>query len=330
MLDKNQNATQNLTLEKDVGHEIIYDIQLVDDIVFKGLAERERHGDIELYNKYHELRDGIYEIEQENRPKRFRDLDNDFFHRLGYDIFLKEILNEYPGIKDKIEEVHVRRATTKQNEGSNVVDNGKKVIIRLYPEQFIEGGKEIHKVLAHELMHVSDMMDEDFGYSVEHFDCSPMEERIIRDRYRLFWDIYVDSRLEREGKESIANKEIRKKEFDSFFSKIPEDTRGSIFEKMWGGKEPLTHPKMIELSKDINKVLAIAKEGNHENEAERVGPLPGTTCTLCGFPSFEWVEDIESDEEVVKILKEDFPDWSPHDGVCPRCVEYYKVKAGKW
>ncbi len=337
MLDKNQNTTQNHTLEKDVGeHEIIYDSQLVDDIVFKGLAEREGRGDTELFNKYHELRDEIYEIEQDDRPKRFRDLDNDFFHRLGYDIFLKEILDEYPGIKDKIEEVHIRRATTKQNEGSNVVDNGKKVIVRLYPEQFIEGGKEMHKVLAHELMHVSDMMDEGFGYSAVHFDCSPMEERIMRDRYRLFWDIYVDSRLEREGKEPVGSKEDRKKEFDSFFSKIPDDTRNSIFEKMWGGKEPLNHPRMIELSKDVDKIIAIAKEGsftdesNHENEAEKIGPLPGTTCTLCGFPSFEWVEDIESDEEVVKILKEDFPDWSPHDGVCPRCMEYYKVRAGKW
>jgi hypothetical protein len=43
--------------------EIVYDIQLVDDIVYKGLAERERNGDIALYEEYHELRDDIYDID---------------------------------------------------------------------------------------------------------------------------------------------------------------------------------------------------------------------------------------------------------------------------
>ena len=43
--------------------EIIYDALLVDDIVYKGLAERERNGDIILYEEYHELRDDIYEID---------------------------------------------------------------------------------------------------------------------------------------------------------------------------------------------------------------------------------------------------------------------------
>ena len=123
--------------------EIIYDALLVDDIVYKSLAEKERNGDITLYEAYHEQRDDIYDIEEEKRSKRFRELDNDFFHRLGYDRFLAEMLDEFPDVKEKVEEVHVRRATSKQNEGSNVVDDGNKVIIRLYSEQFIEGEKII-------------------------------------------------------------------------------------------------------------------------------------------------------------------------------------------
>jgi hypothetical protein len=42
------------------------------------------------------------------------------------------------------------------------------------------------------------------------------------------------------------------------------------------------------------------------------------------------VEEAAEDEDIVKILKEDFPDWKPQDGVCSRCEEYYKIKAGKW
>ncbi len=312
--------------------ELIYDPQLVDDIVYKGLAERERNGDIALYEEYHELRDDIYDIEQEMRPKRFKDLDNDFFHRLGYDRFLVEMLDEFPHVKGNIEEVHVRRATTKQNEGSNVAADGKKVIIRLYSDQFIEG-KEIYKVLRHELMHVSDMLDESFGYRAESFDCSPMEERIIRDRYRLFWDIYVDGRLEREGRETSVTREDRKKEFVSFFSKIPEKIRDLIFESMWRGKGPLTHQKMVDLSQDVKRLIEVATGSSSkassvlEKEMEKMGPLQGTTCPLCGFPTFDWVEDVGNSEGIVKVIKEDFPDWSAPCSVCSRCAEYYKLRA---
>ena len=315
--------------------EIVYDQQLVDDIVYKGLAKQEASGDLALYKEYHEKRDAIYEMEEESRPRKFRELDSDFFNRLGCDVYIKEIFDEYPDIKEKIESVHVRRATTRQNEGSNVVDEGRKVIIRLYPEIFIEGINEIRRVIRHELMHVSDMMNSKFEYDVnEEFSPSPMEERIMRDRYRLFWDISVDGRLVNKGLETTATRDERKREFDSFFSKIPEDSRDLIFTKMWVAEEPMAHDTMVELSKDTNKVLALAAGGRSSEEliedTKKLGPLPGTTCTLCGFPSFDWVEEAAEDEDIVKILKEDFPDWEPQDGVCSRCAEYYKVKAGKW
>ncbi len=315
--------------------EIMYDHQLVDDIVCKGLAGQEASGDFTLYKEYHDKRDAIYEMEEERRPKRFRELDSDFFSRLGYDVFIKEVFEEYPDIEEKINEVHVRRATTRQNEGSNVVDEGTKVIIRLYPELFIEGSSEIRTVIRHELMHVSDMMNSKFEYNVdEDFGRSPMEERIIRDRYRLFWDISVDGRLTNSGRETTATKEERKKEFDSFFSKIPEETRNLIFDKIWNSEDPLSHNKMVELSKDTNKVLALAAGSRSVDElveeTKDLGPLPGTTCPLCGFPSFDWIEEVANDEATAKVINEEFPDWKPQDGVCSRCAEYYKIKAGKW
>ena len=315
--------------------EIVYDQQLVDDIVYKGLAKLEASGDLALYKEYHEKRDAIYEMEEESRPRKFRELDSDFFNRLGCDVYIKEIFGEYSDIEEKIESVHIRRATTKQNEGSNVVDEGRKVIIRLYPEIFIDGSDEIRRVIRHELMHVSDMMNSKFEYDVnEEFSPSPMEERIMRDRYRLFWDISVDGRLVNKGLETTATREERKREFDSFFSKIPEDSREVIFTKMWEAEEPMTHNMMVELSKDTNKVLALAAGSRSVDElveeTKELGPLPGTTCPLCGFPSFDWVEEAAKDEETAKVISEDFPDWKPQDGVCSRCAEYYKIKAGKW
>ncbi|HJO55889.1 MAG TPA: hypothetical protein QF423_04390, partial [Candidatus Scalindua sp.] len=192
--------------------EIMYDHQLVDDIVCKGLVRQEASGDSTLYNEYHEKRDSIYEMEEERRPRRFRELDEEFFNRLGYGDFLRDAFDEYPDIEAGIKEVHVRRATTRKNEGSNLVDEGTKVIVRLYPELFIEGSHEIRRVIRHELMHVSDMINSAFEYNVhEEFATSPMEERIFTDRYRLFWDISIDGRLTNKGLETTATKEERKK-----------------------------------------------------------------------------------------------------------------------
>ena len=315
--------------------DVFYDPQLVDDIVYKGLASKEKNGDLALYNEYHEQRDSIYDLEQEIRPKKFKELDSDFFNRMGYDGFLNDVLEEFPNIKGKVEEVHVRRATTKQNEGSNIVDKGRKILIRLYPEQFIEGVNIIN-ILRHELMHVSDMMDESFGYKVEEFSCSPMEERMINDRYRLFWDIIVDGRLIKEGRGTIADKDERKKEFDSFYIKIPKETRDLIFDNIWLGNVVITHDKMIEMAKNVDNLLPLA-EGTDAEELEKIkeeaqegGPLPGTPCKLCGFPSYDWIEEIGDDEEIVNIIREDFPDWSIKDGICSRCAEHYKIRAGKW
>ncbi len=96
----------------------------------------------------------------------------------------------------------------------------------------------------------------------------------------------------------------------------------------------MPHGRMVELSKDTNKVLALAAGSRSVDElvadTKELGPLPGTTCPLCGFPSFDWVEEVANDEETAKVINEEFPDWKPQDGVCSRCAEYYKIKAGKW
>ena len=45
--------------------EVIYDNQLVDDIVCKGLVRQEASGDFALYNEYHEM---LEEIRSGNHP----------------------------------------------------------------------------------------------------------------------------------------------------------------------------------------------------------------------------------------------------------------------
>jgi hypothetical protein len=104
---------------------------------------------------------------------------------------------------------------------------------------------------------------------------------------------------------------------------------------MWSGKEALTHNKMVDLSRDVKRLI-MASTGTGpkdlsalEEEMEKMGPLPGTTCPLCGFPSFDWLEGEGNGDEIVNLIKADFPDWSVRDSVCSRCAEFYQSRAGK-
>ena len=56
----------------------------------------------------------------------------------------------------------------------------------------------------HELMHIHDMLDPTFGYDPDtRVGQNPGEETLILHRYRMLWNISVDSRLTVMGKEPM-------------------------------------------------------------------------------------------------------------------------------
>jgi len=185
----------------------------------------------------------------------------------------------------------------------------------------------LKRMIRHELMHVSDMLSESFGYRAERLGCNPMEESIVKERYSIFWDIFVDSRLIRKGKETVSDKEGRYKEFESLYKKILPEVKMAIFDMLWQD-ESLTHDRMLELAKDVNKVMKIA-EGLPIKHVQKVKKtlLPGAQCPLCQFRTYHWVDNIEQEPYLVDVIKKDFPDWKPEDGACERCVEAYKVRS---
>ena len=66
------------------------------------------------------------------------------------------------------------------------------------------------------------MLDPVFGYDPDtKVGQNPGEETLILHRYRILWNISVDSRLVVAGKEPMLTKEDRFKEFRSWYRKIP-------------------------------------------------------------------------------------------------------------
>jgi hypothetical protein len=313
--------------------KIEFDPNLIEEVIFRELRVREEKGDFSLTNEYHSLTDPVYEnFPLDERPAQFKRIEWDFFKKLGFSGIIKEVFDEFPGLEGKVAGGVVIKALNHFDEGANLTKgpsdevSKKRAAIKVLPERF-QDVAYLKKIVRHELMHVIDMVDESFGYRDERLGCNPMEESIIRERYSTFWDIFVDSRLIRKGKETVSDKEGRKGEFVLLYKQIPFEVKAAIFDVLWQDAQ-LTHDRILELSKDVNKVMKIA-EGLPIKRVEKTKKtlLPGAQCPLCQFRTYHWVDNLEQEPYLVDAIKKDFPEWGPEDGACERCIEVYRVRS---
>jgi hypothetical protein len=309
-----------------------FDPNLIEEVIFGELKAREGRGDFTLTNEYHSLTDPVYEnFPLDERPARFRKIEWDFFRKLGFSKIIMEIFDEFPDLEGKVAGGVITKARNQFDEGSNLTKGPnegvvqKRILIRLLSDRFQEISY-LKKLVRHELMHATDMLSEAFCYRDERLGGNPMEESIVKERYCIFWDIFVDSRLIRKGRETISDRESRYLEFESLYKKIPAEVKAAIFDVLWQD-ENLTHDRMFEMAKDVNKVMKIS-EGLPLKSVHKVKktPLPGAQCPLCQFRTYNWVENLDLDPYIVENIKKDFPDWEPEDVICDRCIEAYKTR----
>lgn len=309
-----------------------FDPNLIEEVIFGELKAREGRGDFTLTTEYHSLTDPVYEnFPLDERPAQFRKIEWDFFKKLGFLKIITEIFDEFPDFEGKVAGGVITKARNQFDEGSNLTKGPnegivqKRILIRLLSDRFQEISY-LKKLVRHELMHATDMLSESFSYRDERLGCNPMEESIIKERYCIFWDIFVDSRLIRQGRETVSDREGRYLEFEALYKKIPEEVKAAIFDVLWQD-ENLTHDRMFEMAKDVNKVVKIS-EGlplKSVYKAKKT-PLPGAQCPLCQFRTYNWVENLDLNSYIVENIKKDFPDWEPEDSICDRCIEAYKAR----
>ena len=238
--------------------------------------------------------------------------------------------------EEKIKEITIKRAINKVDEGSNVLNrvSGLPVIeMRVLASRFAnpEEVEELGAFLIHEFMHARDMMDPEFDYEDAFIPGNPSMKNLITARFRLLWNIYVDSRLARKKIRSIMTKESRYREFDNYYRKIPEQQRRGIFEGLWI-TEKLTHEELLSMATDLETLIStyIDYSEDFTEEDQEYIHLQGSPCPLCKFPTYNWVDDPESvcDEMVIEAIQIDFQDWESKDGACDRCIEVYELRAG--
>ena len=54
----------------------------------------------------------------------------------------------------------------------------------------------------------------------------------------------------------------------------------------------------------------------------------GTRCPVCGSPTYVRETGDSLEREVVACLRAEKPHWRPEKGLCPRCADLYRVRAG--
>ena len=237
--------------------------------------------------------------------------------------------------EERINEVHVKRAINKVDEGSNVLNriSGRPMIeMRVLASRFCnpEEAQELDAFLIQEFMHAKDMVDPEFDYEDAFIPGNPSVKNLITARFRLLWNCYVDARLARAGIISTMPREARYREFDNFYRKIPEKQRRGIFEGIWQ-TEKFTHEELLSMATDLESLMSKYVDDVDISEEERdYIHLQGSPCPLCKFPTYNWVDDPESicDEMVIEAIQIDFPDWENKDGGCDRCIEVYELRAG--
>jgi hypothetical protein len=227
---------------------------------------------------------------------------------------LLSLLNEYPLVGPALKTLAFRKVRAKKDEAAELyvsAENGRSAVVAMRPERF-ERDDAVGHFLRHELMHVSDMVNPAFGYSpdLRGHVTNPSHQRIVRERYRLLWDITIDGRLGR-----TAESQRHHVVFDQAFWFWPEDKRSGVFLKLSTAKAP-RHDELIALASD-------PRDLSHADQ-----PLPGGGCPLCGFSTFEWADFTALEDNVRATIEREFPSWSPAQGVCLRCAEVYASANG--
>ena len=214
--------------------------------------------------EYQDAREACYEIEdKEARECAFAALNHEWFTRLRLAVPVLNALKERPNVSARTTRCILAPAFRARDEcaelyghASNPSVGQPTLTIRLRPESFA-GPDYVTKLLRHELMHVSDMLDPAFRY-----DPSPAQflnndgvPTVIRDRYRVLWDTYIDGRLHRDGHRAGSSHEQRRTEFRLVFRTL-ESLAIAAFETVFAATA-LTHRQLIDFSNHPKSILEL-------------------------------------------------------------------------
>ncbi len=148
--------------------------------------------------------DPIYRLDDlERRDRAFADAFSRCFQALDLGRPPTRLIAAFPLLAANIDVCRIRTAPRRADELAELFvrreedDAGhaaRTLLIVLCAESLVDFASTA-PMLRRELLHVCDMIDPAFGYDAKELARLPRLDQPVRDRYRVLWDIYVESRL---------------------------------------------------------------------------------------------------------------------------------------
>ncbi len=264
------------------GYPLEFDPRLVEDSVLLAIGT----SPIAARRRFRRRRDPLYEIEgPERRDSAFNELSRRWF------VPVVHARQEYADLKPD------RRG-----------DGPPTLLLCLRVSTLVDRARLL-PFLRHELLHVADMLDSEFGFEPElpTLDDSAALDSLLRRRYQTLWDTTIDGRLLARGELPAAAEAARRREFLSVFSMLGESGE-RWFGRFFGGIRP-SHAELVGFAA----------------EPRLPGPGPAhNRCPVCRMPTATLHPDPTGlGQRTVRAIQRDLPDWQPARGLCRQCADLY-------
>ena len=180
------------------------------DVVEEAVLLAERTAAVEAARAFRRARNLAYQIaDADERESAFREVHREWFAKMGLEGAIEQAIASRPELLTRLSHCRVLRAVRQQDEGADLFDRAVQasdadrlplLVITLRPALLLDR-PSLSRLLGHELMHISDMLDPAFGYrrALPSSDDGPSADNIVRDRYRVLWDVTIDGRIARAG-----------------------------------------------------------------------------------------------------------------------------------
>ena len=259
-----------------------YDEDFVEAAVFLCTSGRRRGISSLQIARFNREREKLYALlDPDERNSAFFRLHLEWFREWGLEKLLKEPLKEFPLLPEALRILAFRKSQGNKDDGAELYVNEageRNGVVAMRPERF-EREVELASFLRHELTHLHDMIDPAFGYVPDLPVQGPSlnQQRLARERYRSLWDVSIDGRLIRSGRQTIATREHRWSEFSAAFAFWPEARQKEVFDSLWSNPAP-THRALEELVCDPRQLQSTAGPGREPLVLCAGSPrLPGPT-----------------------------------------------------
>ncbi len=288
------------------------------------------YGDRKREAQLHRVIDPLFRLPAgRDRERQFSSAYWEFFLNLDLPARLAALLEERPLLTHEIAVCLVHEAPGSKNEGAELLlrddpdlplPERRTLALQVRPESLLDT-QRLTIWARPELLHIADMVDPSFQYGKWSPEPSPAQDSLVRDRYRVLWDTWVEARLIRERRGSEDSLLRVRKMMDRVFSGFPDRGRQGALNRILTS-ETLTHETLLGWAREPEALLG--KRTAPDMDTGSPHPGPGEACPLCNFSTFDWFDfEANGGDRFAREIAAARPEWHVELGACRQCAELY-------